>query len=149
MKQTSNSFRCCHKTHRVVSDSNVSFSIWFLALASLAVCGGSHRRLSFCRVPSDFSCESCEIFRLNACARRETEIRLRDAACEISRWRQQFDQFLPFEPLVVIVTMALPIVTPPEQDSSAPPEGGNRIDLHEVAKGWKAAIARAKDPATR
>lgn len=57
--------------------------------------------------------------------------------------------FIPFEPLVVIVTMALPIVTPPEQDSSAPPEGGNRIDLHEVAKGWKAAIARAKDPATR
>jgi hypothetical protein len=27
--------------------------------------------------------------------------------------------------------------------------GGDYIDLHEVAKGWKAAIARAKDPATR
>lgn len=23
------------------------------------------------------------------------------------------------------------------------------VDLHELAKGWKAAIARAKDPATR
>jgi hypothetical protein len=26
---------------------------------------------------------------------------------------------------------------------------GDYIDLHELAKGWKAAIARAKDPATR
>lgn len=26
---------------------------------------------------------------------------------------------------------------------------GGDIDLHELAKGWKAAIARAKDPATR
>ena len=24
-----------------------------------------------------------------------------------------------------------------------------RVDLHELAKGWKAAIARASDPATR
>jgi len=30
-----------------------------------------------------------------------------------------------------------------------PPSGGDYIDLHELAKGWKAAIARAKDPATR
>jgi hypothetical protein len=26
---------------------------------------------------------------------------------------------------------------------------GDFIDLHELAKGWKAAIARANDPATR
>jgi hypothetical protein len=26
---------------------------------------------------------------------------------------------------------------------------GDFVDLHEIAKGWKAAIARAKDPATR
>lgn len=25
----------------------------------------------------------------------------------------------------------------------------DRVDLHELAKGWKAAIARASDPATR
>ena len=29
------------------------------------------------------------------------------------------------------------------------PSTGEEIDLHEIAKGWKAAIARAKDPATR
>jgi hypothetical protein len=27
--------------------------------------------------------------------------------------------------------------------------GSDYVDLHELAKGWKAAIARAKDPATR
>jgi hypothetical protein len=27
--------------------------------------------------------------------------------------------------------------------------GGEYIDLHEVAKGWKAAVARTLDPATR
>jgi hypothetical protein len=26
---------------------------------------------------------------------------------------------------------------------------GEYIDLHELAKGWKAAIARATDPATK
>jgi hypothetical protein len=26
---------------------------------------------------------------------------------------------------------------------------GDFVDLHELAKGWKAAIARANDPATR
>jgi hypothetical protein len=26
---------------------------------------------------------------------------------------------------------------------------GDYVDLHELSKGWKAAIARAKDPATR
>eukprot|EP00522_Entomoneis_paludosa_P008967 CAMPEP_0172454348 /NCGR_PEP_ID=MMETSP1065-20121228/11370_1 /TAXON_ID=265537 /ORGANISM="Amphiprora paludosa, Strain CCMP125" /LENGTH=568 /DNA_ID=CAMNT_0013206665 /DNA_START=56 /DNA_END=1762 /DNA_ORIENTATION=+ len=31
----------------------------------------------------------------------------------------------------------------------AMPSSGNYVDLHEVAKGWKAAITRAKDPATR
>ena len=31
----------------------------------------------------------------------------------------------------------------------AMPSTGDHIDLHELAKGWKAAIARAKDPATR
>jgi hypothetical protein len=29
------------------------------------------------------------------------------------------------------------------------PSTGNFIDLHELAKGWKAAITRARDPATR
>jgi hypothetical protein len=29
------------------------------------------------------------------------------------------------------------------------PPSGDYIDLHELAKGWKAAIARARDPATR
>jgi hypothetical protein len=29
------------------------------------------------------------------------------------------------------------------------PSTGDYVDLHELAKGWKAAIARAKDPATR
>ena len=32
---------------------------------------------------------------------------------------------------------------------SVVPPGGDYVDLHELAKGWKAAIARAKDPATR
>jgi hypothetical protein len=31
----------------------------------------------------------------------------------------------------------------------AMPSTGDYVDLHELAKGWKAAIARAKDPATR
>jgi hypothetical protein len=31
----------------------------------------------------------------------------------------------------------------------AVPSTGEYVDLHELAKGWKAAIARAKDPATR
>jgi hypothetical protein len=31
----------------------------------------------------------------------------------------------------------------------AMPSTGGEVDLHELAKGWKAAIARAKDPATR
>jgi hypothetical protein len=26
---------------------------------------------------------------------------------------------------------------------------GDYVDLHELSKGWKAAIARAKDPATK
>jgi hypothetical protein len=26
---------------------------------------------------------------------------------------------------------------------------GDHVDLHELAKGWKAAIARATDPATK
>ena len=29
------------------------------------------------------------------------------------------------------------------------PSSGDYVDLHELAKGWKSAIARAKDPATR
>lgn len=29
------------------------------------------------------------------------------------------------------------------------PSVGDYVDLHELAKGWKAAIARAKDPVTR
>jgi len=29
------------------------------------------------------------------------------------------------------------------------PSSRDFVDLHELAKGWKAAIARAKDPATR
>lgn len=29
------------------------------------------------------------------------------------------------------------------------PSADDYVDLHELAKGWKAAIARAKDPATR
>jgi len=29
------------------------------------------------------------------------------------------------------------------------PASGGDIDLHELAKGWRAAITRAKDPATR
>jgi hypothetical protein len=29
------------------------------------------------------------------------------------------------------------------------PSTGEYTDLHELAKGWKAAITRAKDPATR
>jgi hypothetical protein len=33
--------------------------------------------------------------------------------------------------------------------SNVVPPSGDYIDLHELAKGWKAAIARAKDPATR
>lgn len=33
--------------------------------------------------------------------------------------------------------------------SGVVPPGGDYVDLHELAKGWKAAIARAKDPATR
>jgi len=33
--------------------------------------------------------------------------------------------------------------------AAMPLSSGDYIDLHEVAKGWKAAIARAKDPATR
>ena len=33
--------------------------------------------------------------------------------------------------------------------SNVVPASGDYIDLHELAKGWKAAIARAKDPATR
>lgn len=32
---------------------------------------------------------------------------------------------------------------------SVVPPGGDYVDLHELAKGWKAAIARTKDPATR
>jgi hypothetical protein len=30
-----------------------------------------------------------------------------------------------------------------------PSGGGDYVDLHELAKGWKAAIARAKDPVTK
>lgn len=33
--------------------------------------------------------------------------------------------------------------------ASSMPATGEMVDLHELAKGWKAAIARAKDPATR
>lgn len=33
--------------------------------------------------------------------------------------------------------------------SLAMPSTGDYVDMHELAKGWKAAIARAKDPATR
>jgi len=29
------------------------------------------------------------------------------------------------------------------------PGSKDYVDLHELAKGWKAAIARAKDPATK
>jgi len=42
-----------------------------------------------------------------------------------------------------------------EASQSSPPAGaampatGDYVDLHELAKGWKAAIARTKDPATR
>jgi hypothetical protein len=38
-------------------------------------------------------------------------------------------------------------VTPNSRESL--PASGEVIDLHELAKGWKAAIARAKDPATK
>ena len=31
----------------------------------------------------------------------------------------------------------------------AMPSTKDYVDLHELAKGWKAAIARAKDPATK
>jgi len=37
----------------------------------------------------------------------------------------------------------------PSKGSMAVPASGDYVDLHELAKGWKAAIARAKDPATR
>lgn len=33
--------------------------------------------------------------------------------------------------------------------TGATSSGGDYVDLHELSKGWKAAIARAKDPATR
>lgn len=36
-----------------------------------------------------------------------------------------------------------------ESGASSMPGTGEMVDLHELAKGWKAAIARAKDPATR
>lgn len=29
------------------------------------------------------------------------------------------------------------------------PSSADYVDLHELAKGWKASIARAKDPATK
>lgn len=46
--------------------------------------------------------------------------------------------------------MVLPTASPASPaNGMALPSSGNYIDLHEVAKGWKAAIARAKDPATR
>jgi ankyrin repeat protein len=32
---------------------------------------------------------------------------------------------------------------------AALPGSADYVDLHELAKGWKAAIARAQDPATR
>ena len=35
------------------------------------------------------------------------------------------------------------------RESASMPGTGEMVDLHELAKGWKAAIARAKDPATR
>jgi len=37
----------------------------------------------------------------------------------------------------------------PEGRTEVLPASGEAIDLHELAKGWKAAIARGKDPATR
>jgi hypothetical protein len=37
----------------------------------------------------------------------------------------------------------------PSVGGMAMPATGDHVDLHELAKGWKAAIARAKDPATR
>jgi hypothetical protein len=33
--------------------------------------------------------------------------------------------------------------------SSSLQPSGDFVDLHELAKGWKAAIARATDPATK
>lgn len=38
---------------------------------------------------------------------------------------------------------------PASASGAAGSNSGEYIDLHEVAKGWKAAISRAKDPATR
>ncbi|GKY92808.1 hypothetical protein MPSEU_000250400 [Mayamaea pseudoterrestris] len=50
--------------------------------------------------------------------------------------------------------MVAPNLVSPEQDSTtagafAGAENGSFIELHEIAKGWKAAIARAKDPTSR
>lgn len=47
--------------------------------------------------------------------------------------------------------MALSKGSPGELQDAMPQSesNGTHIDLHEVAKGWKAAIARAKDPGTR
>ena len=47
--------------------------------------------------------------------------------------------------------MVLPSTSSPTNNGGVamPSSGGSPVDLHEVAKGWKAAISRAKDPATR
>ena len=51
------------------------------------------------------------------------------------------------EALPATMAMASPLAL--NGSSIALPSTGDHVDLHELAKGWKAAIARAKDPATR
>ena len=36
-----------------------------------------------------------------------------------------------------------------DKDGIGVQPSGDYVDLHELAKGWKAAIARASDPATK
>ena len=48
-----------------------------------------------------------------------------------------------------MATMAMATSGKEPSSGMAMPSTGDYVDLHELAKGWKAAIARAKDPATR